>query len=244
MTLSPPVRPGLLLLAGLLTALPLRAADGGFTATLEADQRNVAGLATLTPDEDTALDRLVAADLAFARSENLAELSGAFVARRTAAERKLAGLDKLTPTQRADLNELVANAIAARPHPKERPRLRDSEVFNAKRLPEVHGAVSFTYGWGVGRTYRASSLRLDYYDPENHFGLGVGIMTSDGGYGGYYPGYGYPGFYASSYDPFSPGFFDASYRDDSAAGSSLGEGIYSRRPASGDFPGCDFRRHW
>src|SRR6185369_760647 len=114
-------------------------------------------------------------------------------------------------------NELVAAAIAARPTPKERPRLKDSDVL-AKNKPQIHGSVTVAYGWGAGgRDMRAGSLWLDYYDPESRIGLGVGLSTSEGGYYGYYPNYYggaayYPGYYGTRYYAPSATYYDASYR--------------------------------
>lgn len=250
MTPLPPTRRGLLLLAGwlLLTAGLLRAADGGFTATLSLEQKTAAGVATLTADERTALDLLVTTDLAFARRENLTDLGGTFVARRTESDRKQAGLDRLTPEQLARLNELVASALAARPAPKERPRLRESDVLSAKRRGEIHGSVTVAYGWGRGgREYRAGSLWLDYQDPDGRFGLGVGISTSDGdGFYGYHPGYYHPGGYYADYYPgyFNPRYhtsprmyMDASYPADFRAGFFRGDGACLRGSLAGGFGG-------
>lgn len=193
------IRPRGLLLAGLLMVATLHAGEGGFASTLTTEQKDGAGLATLKPDELRALDQLVADDLAYARRENLTLLDGTFIARHDEAERKQAGLDRLTPEQLARLNQLVAAAIAARPAPKERPRLKESEVLG-KNKPQVHGSVTVAYGWGPGgRSMRAGSLWLDYYDPESRLSLGVGLSTFDGdGAYGYYPtgGYYYPGYYS------------------------------------------------
>lgn len=255
MTPPPFTRPGLLLLAGwlMLATGSLRAAEGGFTATLSLEQKTAAGVTTLTADERTALDQLVADDLAFARRENLTDLGGTFVARRTEADRKQAGLDRLSPEHLAKLNELVAAALAARPTPKERPRLKESDVLNAKRRGEVHGSVTVMYGWGRGgREYRAGSLWLDYQDPDGRFGLGVGISTFDGdGFYGYYPGYYYPGIYYADYYPgyYDPWYYparrmyiDASYPADFRGGFLNGDGSYLRGPRSGGFDGHGGRR--
>lgn len=241
MTPSPSVRPGLRLLAlGLfLLAAQLRATEGGFSATLPVEQQTAAGLSTLTADERAALDRLVAADLHLARHENSAELDRTFVARRTEAERRQAGLDRLPPEQLARLNDLVAAAIAVRPAPKARPRLPGSEVRGAKTRGEIHGSVSVAYGWGRGgRDFRASSLELNYYDPESRIGLGLRIMTSHGGYPGYFY---YPDYYASPDDPFSGPYPDAFYRVDSRARFYQDDGTYLRGPVRGDFTGGGFR---
>jgi hypothetical protein len=223
---------------------------GGFSATLSDGLKAAAGLATLNADELKALDQQVADDLTFAREEKLTALDGTFAARRTEAQRKQAGLDRLTPDQLARLNELVAAALAARPAPKERPRLKESEVL-AKNRPEIHGSVSVTYGWGRGgQDFRGSSLWLEYYDPESRFALGVGVSNFSGS--GYYPGYYYPGY---SYGPgyyYDPGYaypaaprpyLDASYRGDALeAGAFVGDGSCFRGSPGGGF-GERGRRH-
>jgi hypothetical protein len=218
--MSPARRPIFaLLFLGWLAAGPLpaaRAADGGFAATLTAEQRESAGIGTLSPEQRTALDGLVASDLALARKENLPEIGGTFAARRSEAERQQAGLDHLTAAQLARLNELVAAAVAARPKPRERPRLKENDVLAAGRKPEIHGSVSFAYGWGSGgRDYRASSLWLEYFDPDSSLGLGVGISTFDGdGFGGCF----YPSFSGARGYAFAPVTFVPAYgavvRDD------------------------------
>ena len=199
------------LAAGMLLATaPLVAATGGFTATLSAEQREAAGLPLLSPDERAALDQLVADDLAFARREKLTILDDTFIARLPEISRKQAGLDRLKPEQLAKLNELVAAAIAARPTPKERPRLKEKDVLGNRR-PEIHGSVTVAYGWGAGgRDFRAGSLWLDYYDPASRVGVGVGITSISGaGYYGY-PFYDYypdRSYYPASYtytDYYSP----------------------------------------
>lgn len=216
---------GFLAGCALLIASPLAAAEGGFTATLSNEQREAAGLNTLNNDERGVLDQLVAADLALARSEKLTTFDAPFLARHNEASRKLAGLDRLSQAQLAKLNELVAAAIAARPTPKERPRLKESDVV-VKRPNEIHGSVTVAYGWGSGgREFRAGSLWLNYYDPESRIGIGVGLSSINGdGYWGYAPGY-YPGrFYPTAYDPL----------DDYASPP-----IYFSNEARGDFRGFE-----
>lgn len=209
----------------LVFASPLAAASGGFTATLSNEQREAAGLNTLSNDERGVLDQLVAADLARARSEKITTFDDTFLARHNEVSRKLAGLDRLTSAQLAKLNELVAAAIAARPTPKERPRLKESDVV-VKRPNEIHGSVSVAYGWGSGgREFRAGSLWLNYYDPESRVGIGVGLSSIDGdGYWGYSPGY-YPGrFYPTAYD--TPDYYASSP-------------IYFSNEVRGDFRGFE-----
>ncbi len=171
-------------------------AAGGFSATLSSEQKNAAGLTTLTLAESDALDRLIAVDVAEARAENSVELAGTFVSRRTDLERKQAGLDRLTPAELTKLNGLVATAVAASPKPKERPRIKDSDVFSAPRKPEVHGEFSLTYGrTSGGGDFRAASMYVDIFDPNTGLEIGFGFSRSSGkGLYGFYPGdpgYGY-----------------------------------------------------
>jgi hypothetical protein len=198
----------------LVVAAPL--AFGGFSATLSPTEKSSLGLDALSVEERALLDQLVAEDLALARRENPAALAGTFASRLDEAARKQAGLDRLTPAQLAALNERVAAAVANRPAPRERPRLKQADVLAAKKRGEIHGSVTLAYGWGGGREVRAGSLWLDYYDPENRFGLGVGITTVNGdGFYGYHPGY-HSGRYF--HDPYYPADF---YYDDFRASPLL-----------------------
>lgn len=188
---SPSSRCHLRLLAAvlLLLTVPGHAAEGGFSATLPADTQMAAGLAGLTPAERAALDQLVAAELAAVRRADGPELTGTFVSRRTEAERKSAGLDRLTSAQVEKLNEVVASALTPRPKPKERPRLKESDVLSAARENRIHGSVTVAYGWGGrGRDLWAESLWLEYYDPESRVGLSLGLTNFNGdGFYGYFP---------------------------------------------------------
>lgn len=227
-----------LCLLALGTRLP--AAEGGFTATLSADQRAAAGLSTLAAPEKAALDQLVAAELARLRTGGAQELAGTFVSRRTDPERQLAGLDRLTPAELARLNELVTAALSARPKPKERPRLKEDDVIGAKSPPEIHGAVSLTYGWaGGGRNYRAASFWVDYFDPATGLGLGFG-MTNLSGSGFYdYP----PGEYGSrDYYP-GPVYDLSAGRNAGLDDFSAGTGQSLRTAAGWDSFGRDRHRH-
>ena len=175
---------------GLLLATALRADDGGFAATLSADQQVAAGLTGLTATERAALNRLIAAESAESRLAEGKVLSGTFGSRRTAAELKETGLDRLSDTELAKLNELIANATPARLKPKERPRLKDDDVISAKARPELHGSVSFTFGQGPGGTFRGADLWLSYSIPDYGLTLDFGLSRYSGGFlpYRYYPG--------------------------------------------------------
>lgn len=183
---------GVLALAGALSA-----ATGSFFSDLSAHQQATAGLSALSPAERTALDQLVAAELASGRRLLQDEISGSFVNRRTAEERQASGLDRLSAAELARLDELVAAALMLRPKPKERPRLKDDEVVSAARKLEIHGAVTLTYGWNRGGSFHGASLWLDYFDPASGLSLGIGLSNFTGP--GYYGGPGYSGYYPDDY---------------------------------------------
>ena len=205
-----------LLAWALAASASLIAAEANFSATLSAEQQASTGLTTLTSEELAALDRLVAVDrlggtgLTAARPESLPELKNNFVARRSDEERKQAGLDRLTPAQLSQLNALIAGSNLGTPKPKDRPRIKDSEVFAAPKKPEVHGGFSLTYGRGSGgSSFRSASMWVDYFDPTTGLGLSVGMTRSKGnGFYGYYP-------YAYDYYPYyrsGLGFGGSPYR--------------------------------
>lgn len=192
------------LLGGWLAiAAALHAAEGGFTATLSSEQKIATGLDRLAAEQRALLDRIVATEVAGARND-AGGLDGTFLSRRTDEERKQTGLNQLTGEQRDNLNLLVASAVAANPQPRERPRIRDAEIFTRPRKAEVHGGVSLTYGRSSGGgDFRSASMWVDYFDPNSGLGLGIGITRSKGsGFHGFYPGYyGFgPSFYGSGLD--------------------------------------------
>jgi len=243
------------LLAGLVATLgqPLRAAGGGFTATLSNEEMTAAGIATLSADEVTALDRLVVEDLDRMRLLNSDPLTSTFADRQTSAERQEAGLDRLTPEQLARLNYLVATSTAFRPsplQPRERPRLKDNEAVSLKRRLEVHGGMSLTYGWaGGGRNYREAAAWVSYYDPVTGIGIGFSYSRSKGdGFYGYYPDYygtgGY--YYGASATATSRTYFPTADRlsvsADAGRGGFNGDGASLRGSSVKGRPGVDFRR--
>ena len=103
--------------------------------------------------------------------------------------------DKSTPDNGAGVRPVDP---AAEPStPKERPRLRDNEVISLARRLEVHGGMSFTYGWASGgRNFREAGAWVSYFDPVTGLGLAVGFSRFSGDmpytYG--YSPYGYYGF--------------------------------------------------
>ncbi len=226
------------LTAGLLAvATRLPAAEGGFVATVPSDQQLAAGLTGLSVSERQALDQLVAVELDLARHGGSGELAGTFSSRRSQPELKSTGLDRLTPPELAKLDELVAAALAARPKPKERPRIRDSDVFNPAPKPEIHGSFSLTYGRGSGgRSFHGSSFEVNYFDPAKGFGLYVGVANISGK--GFY--YGYPDYYDSPYYPAGPFYFENSGIGVPRDNFSYGDGQSLRSSAEWNSPGRGF----
>ena len=169
----------------------LPAAEGGFTATLSPEQQAAAGLTTLSEAQRAALNQVVARQAADAHQDSSYGSGATFVASCTEQERRQAGLDRLTPAQLEKLNELAAPALDSHPKPRERPRIRDSDVLNPATKPEIHGSIAVTYGRGSGgTTFHGSSLWLDYFDPSTGLGLSVGLESFTGrGFPGCYPGY-------------------------------------------------------
>ena len=232
-----------MLLAGLLATFgaSLQAASGGFTATLSTEERDSAGLTTLSAAELTALDDLVADDLARARQLRVTALHGSLSDRHAADRCQAAGLDRLTPEQRAKLDALVADAIASRPLPKERPRLWDrADVLSDQGRLRVHGGMSFTVGGGSSGSFYGSSAWASYYDTVTGLGLSFGFSQMSGdGLSGYYPGYGYgPGYsYAPvSYYSATPRLQFARASADQTSTPTFIRGGHSQTSASGRGP--------
>jgi hypothetical protein len=174
-----------------ITLAPLRAAESGFSSTLSTGQRSATGLEQFTADELAMFDVLVASDLATARQLRITTFGERFSDRHRGQK---AGVERLDSEQLAQLDELVADMIAAQPQPKDRPRLKDNEVVSLQRRLEVHGGMSFTYGWASGgRDFREAGAWVSYYDPVSGLGLAVGFSQYSGdvlypyGYYGYGP---------------------------------------------------------
>jgi hypothetical protein len=136
-------------LAGFIFAVaPLQAAPGGFTSTLSTEQQASCGVAVLTEAERDALNELVAAEVALARQGGTAGFTGTFSSRRSANARAAAGIDRLSADEVAELDRLVAALIATGPHQRYTPRRFTESVSKPQDRLEIHGEVSFTYGWG------------------------------------------------------------------------------------------------
>jgi hypothetical protein len=201
-------RPLVLLLLGACAAVALRAADAKFSATLTAGQRERAGLAQLSGDNLAVIDGLVRMDTAASKFKDNDVDHTRFTARHTPHERELAGLDRLTADQRANLDEYVYERISGNlpslgaPLPPAvtaggltagvKPHLSTDKL-------DIHGEISFTYGWGKGGSGYGTDVVLTYQDPAGRYGVAVGYSDFHGkgfvpsclpGYGPYraYPG--------------------------------------------------------
>jgi len=184
------IRSGVLL-AGLLAAMAIAApASTGFTGKLTVEQKTETGLDTLTANELTALDHLVAADVA--RGRHTPSLADPYSQRYGETDAKEAGLDRLTQEQLAKLDGLIATAVAAAPaprlQPRERPRLRGDDVLSDQRRLQVHGGFSLTYGSaGGGRNFHETGAWVSYFDPVTGIGLSFAYSRYSGDmFGSYY----------------------------------------------------------
>jgi hypothetical protein len=96
-------------------------------------------------------------------------------------------LDALRPEASVTLDDL-------RPQPRERPRLRVSEVLTDEGRLRVHGGLSFTVGGSRGGgSFHGTSAWASYYDPVTGISLGFSYSTFSGD--GLYDAY--PGYYSS-----------------------------------------------
>ena len=186
----------LLLAAGFASALLCTRADSGlrFSASLTADQRTQAGLAQLTPDNVAVLDGLVRMDVAASKFKDNDVDHTRFTARHTSRERELAGLDHLNAAQKASLDALVAERISgAAPSggnwvtttartPGAAPGVKPNRSTDQL---DIHGEISFTYGWGKGGNGYGTDVVLTYEDPAGHYAIAVGYSDWHGK--GYYP---------------------------------------------------------
>lgn len=170
-----------------------------FSATLTPEQREQAGLTVLSADNLAVIDGLVRQDEAASKFKNNSVDHTRFSQRHTVRERELAGLNQLAPAQIAVLDDLVAARI-----PDTEPSLGKTVASLASGAtptpvtavsgpkPEVHGAVSFTYGWSKAGDSIGGDVLLTYDDPVNRYGVAVGYSTYRGPVApyGFFPGYG------------------------------------------------------
>lgn len=179
----------------------------GFVSTLSDDDRKAAGIDRLSKEEQSELDFLVTKEMSLARAGNVRGFAGTFTSRRNPAERVAAGIQRLSDAEQKKLNELVASRLARGPDATSSvTRLKKEVVTKAKNPVELHGEVSFTYGWQKGGgDFKGGSMYVTAYDPDTRLSLGVGYAHYEGdGWFGYGPGYYYsPGIPRYGYGPAS-----------------------------------------
>ena len=175
------------------------AADTRFSQTLALSERAESGINRLSSDQVAVLDAFVRRDLAARLAPHGDEpaLAARFSQRLTAAERTTAGFALLTDLELSRLDAFVeqhASAALARTllaPPAFVPAgmlLRSAE---AKTLPEIHGAISLSYGFGKGGySQMGGSIMLNYDDPAHRYSVMVGYAeTRVKGLGPYRDGY-------------------------------------------------------
>lgn len=193
-----------LLLAGLgaCAALLGRAADDDtrFSSTLTVVQRDLAGFTQLSADNVAIIDGLVRQDVAASKFKDNDVDHTRFSERHTPREREIAGLAQLTPDQKAQLDEYVYERISGNVPSVGSPitAASHSGVKNATAANklDIHGQVSFTYGWGKGGHGYGTDIVLSYEDPAGRYAVAVGYSDYHGkgfipsclpGYGPYRP---------------------------------------------------------
>jgi len=187
-----------LLAAGLLGAVAAPAIQAGddlrFFATLTPAQRELAGLNQLTADNVAVIHGLVRQDLAASRFKHNPVDDTRFSQRRTARERAIAGLDRLTPAHLAELDILVGQRIWGTAPAREAAIGSSSGPAvaspTAGRKLDLHGEISFIYGWGQGGSVTGGDIVLAYDDPASRYSLlgGYSEYRGKGLLPCYYPG--------------------------------------------------------
>ena len=176
-----------LALWGFCTAAPAAAPDDDlrFSATLSESQRKEAGLGELTEDNIAVIDALVRQDIATVKRRNSTASLGSFSQRRTEHEREIAGLARLTPEQLARLDGLIALRVFPPPayqlNSEHRPNSSGEmkPVTRVKGL-EIHGSVTFTYGWSKGGSVRGGDMVVTAQDPAGRYKITVGYSEYRG----------------------------------------------------------------
>ena len=177
-------------------------ADGDvrFSATLTPAQRDRAGMTQLTGDNVAVIDGLVRQDEAASKFKDNDVDHTRFSQRRTPRESELAGLDHLSATQVTALDDLVGQRISGIAPVADAtfisagsaPRIAGVKPSLTPHKLDIHGEMSFTYGWGKGGSFSGGDLVLTYDDPAGRYSVLVGYSEYHGK--GLTPCFG-PGFY-------------------------------------------------
>lgn len=169
-----------LLAAVFLLTLVARAEPTNFSASLTDENKNLIGLAKLTPEQIASLDAQVAREISVARQGDTPAFSTPFTKRRTPQQRKAAGLDQLMTPELKRLDSLVAHAVANRPAPAAplitKPHVStppgDGWVEVTPKKLEVHGEVTLAYMWGSGGTSGyGASMATTVSDPDDKYAV-------------------------------------------------------------------------
>lgn len=181
--------------------------DVRFSATLSAAQHDRAGLTQLSADNLAVIDGLVRQDEAASKFKDNDVDHTRFSQRRTPRERNIAGLDHLSASQLAALDDLVGQRISGTAPAADATIVSGSSAGGSAGVKpsltphklDIHGEMSFTYGWGKGGNFSGGDLVLTYDDPAGRYSVLVGYSEYHGkglapcfapGYGIYraYPG--------------------------------------------------------
>ncbi len=166
--------------------------DRPFTESLASEEQSSAGLAKLSSKQIEELNKQITKELKLARQGDVRGFSTTFSQRRTAAQRTAAGLDLLTEAELKVLDDVIARTMAQPSLPGTVARVTSIDSIETTRIkPEVHGAVSMTYGMASGgRSFYGGSMAMSVDDPNT--GLSAAIQVSQyrgdgiffgGGYG-------------------------------------------------------------
>lgn len=163
-----------------------------FTESLASEEQSSAGLAKLSSSQIEELNRQITKELKLARQGDVRGFSTTFSQRRTAEQREAAGLDLLTDAELKSLDDVIARTMSRPSLPGTVARVTSIDTIETTRIkPEVHGAVSMTYGMASGgRSFYGGSMAMSVEDPKT--GLSAAIQISQyrgdglffgGGYG-------------------------------------------------------------
>jgi hypothetical protein len=166
-------------------------AEPGFVATLSAEDKNTIGLATLSGEQQAALDEQVQRDIKLARQGNVVGFAKTFSLRRTPEQARAIGLSQLPQPGIDLLDKRIAYAIAHRP-----PASFTYDSGASKPVPEtsvkvtrppleIHGQFSVVYGQSSGDSFYGGDFDVSVYDPVSR----ITIMVGASSYRGHIPFY-------------------------------------------------------
>jgi hypothetical protein len=163
--------------------------------------------ADLTAAEHERIEKLIAREVAAARSGGVRAFRDTFTLRRSPAELTATGLDRLSPIELDALNARVAHRLAANPAATDplaahrtatRAADAPTEGFALPRLPlEVSGSVTAVYGTSKRGDFYGGGISMTVFDPNHGWAATIAVSTLRGAVPysryGYRSGYGYHG---------------------------------------------------